>query len=58
MQAYCQAGMFNELILFETIQAHYLEKIEQVSGPNLATMFKWHSEWAHNMMLECLVEKR
>ena len=50
--------MYKELELFETLQAHYLEKIEQVSGPNLASMLIWHSEWAHNMMLECLVEKR
>ncbi len=28
MQAFCEAGMFKELILFETIQAHFLEKIE------------------------------
>jgi len=50
MQAFCDAGMMDDLELFECLQSHLLNQIEQTEGPNLAQMFISHSKWANHLL--------
>ena len=54
MKAYTESGLFNEVILFESIESHFITRIDEADGPSLVTMFSAHANWMNNMVEECL----
>ena len=43
MTAYCRANMFNEVILFESLEAQFLRRVDEAEGPTIVTMFCAHA---------------
>ena len=58
MKAYTDSGLFNEVILFESIESHFITRIDEADGPCLVTMFGAHASWMNNMVEECLKNKK
>lgn len=57
MTSFCRAQMFEEQKLLETLEAHFLRKIEETDGTTLTTIFAAHSNWNRYMLDECLIKK-
>ncbi len=57
MTAFTKAGMFKDVQLLEALEAHFVQNIEQIEGPNLVAMYCAHSSWVNGMIDECLVKK-
>lgn len=58
MTAYCRANMFGEVVLFEALEAQFLNKIDEVEGTTIVTMFCAHASWANHLIDECLIKKK
>jgi hypothetical protein len=58
LSAFVKAEMFEEVELFESLEAAFLSRIEEASGVCLATIFNAHQTWAAHVMDECVQKKR
>jgi hypothetical protein len=57
MTAFVRGQHFNDVALFERLEALFVEKIDDALGPDLVTMFTAHSGWAAHMVDECITKK-
>lgn len=58
MTAFARAKMFTEVQLFERLEALFVQRIDEADAACLVTMFVAHGQWANNMYVECIKEKK
>ena len=58
LTAYARANMFEEIDLFESLEAQFIDRIDEADGPTIVTMFCAHAAWAAHQIDECLIKKK
>ena len=50
MNAYCKAGMFEEVELLESLEAAFMDKIDDATQSDIVVMFGAHSAWCSSII--------
>jgi hypothetical protein len=55
MTAFVRGKHFQDVSLFERLESHFVERIDEARGPTIVSMFTAHASWANHMIDECVV---
>lgn len=57
MTAYTRCKAFTAVDLLESLEASFLSRIDEATGPTLVTMFNSHASWCASLVDECVIKK-